>query len=85
MSRECTRWRNDIGAYAVGALEADEPAAVSRHLAGCPACRAEYQDLLPVVDWLNRTKQHLTACRPCRADYEELLLPGPPGCVIAGW
>ena len=73
MSQGCARWRGDLGAYVIGALEREERAAMRQHLGACPACRADYQDLLPVRDWLTLTKRHLAACRACRADYEELL------------
>lgn len=54
MSQACGGWRGDIGAYVVGALGPVEAARVKRHLRGCAACRADYQDLLPVRDWLGR-------------------------------
>ena len=54
MSQACARWRGDVGAYIVGALSPAEAARVKRHLRGCAACRAEYQDLIPVRDWLGR-------------------------------
>jgi len=54
MSRACAGWRGDIGAHVVGALGPVEAAKVKRHLRGCAACRADYQDLLPVCDWLGR-------------------------------
>jgi hypothetical protein len=54
MSQACTGWRGDIGAYVVGALGPAEAARVNRHLRGCAPCRADYQDLLPVCDWLGR-------------------------------
>jgi anti-sigma factor RsiW len=54
MSQACAGWRGDIGAYVVGALGPVEGARVNRHLRGCAACRADYQDLLPVRDWLGR-------------------------------
>ena len=46
MSHGCAEWRDDLGAYVIGALEEDEHAAMRRHLAACPACRADYEDLL---------------------------------------
>jgi predicted anti-sigma-YlaC factor YlaD len=73
MSQACAEWRGDLGAYVIGALDREERAAMRRHLAACPACRADYADLLPVRDWLARTKRHLAACRACRTDYEDLL------------
>jgi anti-sigma factor RsiW len=69
MSQGCAAWRGDLGAYVIGALDWEERAAMRRHLAGCPACRADYEDLLPVRDWLARTKRHLTTCGTCRAVY----------------
>src|SRR5215813_13651908 len=54
MSQACSGWRGDIGAYIVGALEPGAAASVRRHLRGCQACRSEYEDLLPVRDWLTR-------------------------------
>jgi len=74
MSRGCDRWRDDVGVYVIGALDTAERAAMRLHLAACPACRAEYEYLLPVRDWLANAKQHLTACPECRARYEDLLV-----------
>lgn len=73
MSQDCARWRGDLGAYVIGALEREEGAAMRRHLAACPACSADYKDLLPVRDWLAHTKRHLATCRACRATYADLL------------
>jgi hypothetical protein len=47
-------WRGDIGAYIVGALSTEAGARVKRHLETCTACRGDYQDLVPVRDWLDR-------------------------------
>jgi anti-sigma factor RsiW len=46
MSQGCIKWRGDLGAYVIGALDREERAAMRRHLAVCPACRADYEDLL---------------------------------------
>ena len=54
MSQACAGWRGDIGAYIVGALGPVEAVKVKGHLRGCAACRADYQDLLRVRDWLGR-------------------------------
>jgi hypothetical protein len=54
VSLACVSWRGDIGAYIVGALSPQASARVRRHLETCPACRADYQDLVPVRDWLDR-------------------------------
>ncbi len=41
--------RELLGAYALGALEPGERAALERHLAGCPSCRAELGELRRAV------------------------------------
>ncbi len=38
--------RNDLPAYAIGALEEDERVEVERHLEGCAVCRAELDELV---------------------------------------
>jgi anti-sigma factor RsiW len=73
MTQGCARWRDDLATFVIGALEEDEQAAMRRHLATCPGCRANYEELVPVRDWLARTKQHLAVCQACRTDYEDLL------------
>jgi hypothetical protein len=54
MSKACAEWRGELGAYIVGALSGGASVQVKRHLEACAACRAEYQDLVPVRDWLDR-------------------------------
>lgn len=54
MSQACTMWRGDIGACIVGAIDPGTAARVRRHLRACRPCRAEYQDLVPMRDWLSR-------------------------------
>jgi putative zinc finger protein len=54
MSQACAEWHGEIGAYVVGALSPAEAGRVLRHLRGCAGCRADYQDLAPVRDWLGR-------------------------------
>jgi predicted anti-sigma-YlaC factor YlaD len=49
MGQACPGWRGDLAAYLVGALDSQACAAVRRHLGCCPACRAEYENLAPVV------------------------------------
>ncbi|HEV2261579.1 MAG TPA: anti-sigma factor [Candidatus Rubrimentiphilum sp.] len=41
---------DDVAVYALGALPADEAAAVRAHLATCAECTREYQRLKPAVD-----------------------------------
>lgn len=44
----CRRWKEALGAYALGHLPAEERAALEAHLEGCAACRAEADSLLAV-------------------------------------
>jgi hypothetical protein len=48
----CPGWRDDLAAYLVGALDPQACTALRHHLGTCPACQAEYEDLVPVVGWL---------------------------------
>ena len=73
MTQDCARWRDDLAAFVIGALDREDRAAMKRHLAACLECHEAYEDLLPVRDWLIRARRHLAACRACRADYEDLL------------
>lgn len=50
-----TRWSEDLGAYALGALEPSETAEVERHLEGCERCRRELRWLRPAVQALPET------------------------------
>lgn len=52
MNEQSHPWREDLGAYLVGALEADEAERMRRHLDECAACRAEYLELAPAVGLL---------------------------------
>lgn len=51
----------DVGAYLLGALEPAEQAAFERHLAGCPDCRAELEELRMAVDALPRSVEPFAA------------------------
>lgn len=46
------RWSEDLAAYLLGALEADEAAAMERHLEGCERCREEMRWLQPALQML---------------------------------
>lgn len=52
MSSSCAQWRGEIGAYVVGALDNPARDRVTRHLAACAGCRADYSELVPVRDKL---------------------------------
>jgi anti-sigma-K factor RskA len=47
-----TRWSEDIGAYLLGALPSDERERFERHLATCPECRREVEELSVAADAL---------------------------------
>jgi Putative zinc-finger len=49
----CEHLRTAIGAYALGALDPDEAAAVRRHLETCPECAAEHDALTPLPGLLS--------------------------------
>ncbi len=51
----CTEVREALGAYALGALDADERASVTAHLAGCAECRAALARYETAVDALGGT------------------------------
>ena len=42
-------WREMIGAFALGRLDSPERTALQAHLDGCADCRAELEDVAPVV------------------------------------
>jgi predicted anti-sigma-YlaC factor YlaD len=44
----CEEVRLSLGAHVLDTLDAAEAAAVRRHVATCPACRAEYDELAPL-------------------------------------
>ena len=48
-------YQEDVGAFLLGALEPDEQAAFERHIAGCPECRAEIEELRVAADALPRS------------------------------
>ncbi|MEA2161333.1 MAG: hypothetical protein QOD66_3713 [Solirubrobacteraceae bacterium] len=55
MSGEHERRQEDVGAYVLGALEPPEQAAFEGHLASCPSCRDEVEQLRMAVDALPRS------------------------------
>jgi anti-sigma factor RsiW len=55
VSGEHERHQEDVGAYVLGALEPSEQAAFEGHLASCPSCRDEVEQLRMAVDALPRS------------------------------
>ena len=54
MIDETHPWREELGAYLVGALDADEAERMRRHLDECERCREDHARLSPVVGALGR-------------------------------
>jgi anti-sigma-K factor RskA len=46
------RWREDVAAYMLGALDPEAAAALERHAEGCERCREQMRWLTPAVDAL---------------------------------
>ena len=61
------RWKDDIAAYALGALEADEAAPLERHLGDCERCRAELRWLGPAVGALPESVERVEPAPGLRA------------------
>jgi anti-sigma-K factor RskA len=55
------RWREELAAYALGALEPGEGAELERHLAGCEECRGELEWLRPAVQLLPESVERVEA------------------------
>jgi anti-sigma factor RsiW len=55
------RLHEDVGAYVLGALEPAEQAAFEQHLAGCPDCRVELEELRVAADALPRSVTPMAA------------------------
>ena len=55
MTVEHDRHQEEVGAYLLGALEPAEQASFEGHLAGCPECRAEVEQLRVAADALPRS------------------------------
>ncbi len=53
------RYRGDLAAYALGALEEREAAELQRHLADCEDCRMQLRWLQPAVDLLPRSVEQI--------------------------
>jgi anti-sigma-K factor RskA len=52
MTVDHDRWADSAGAYVLGAMTADERKRFESHLATCPACREEVDDLRPAAEAL---------------------------------
>jgi anti-sigma factor RsiW len=71
----CEQLRSAVGAYALGALDPDEAAAVRRHLEVCPRCAAEHDELAPLPGLLSLAAGAEEAVeKPLSPAFEERLL-----------
>jgi Putative zinc-finger len=71
----CDELRHAIGAYALGALDHDEAERVRRHIAECPLCAAEHDELAPLPDLLTVAGgAHAATADPLPPAFEERLL-----------
>jgi anti-sigma factor RsiW len=75
VTADCRALRPLLGAYVLGALEADEAEEVREHLAACPGCAAEHARLSPLPDLLRLADgAHRAAAEPLSPKVEERLL-----------
>jgi anti-sigma-K factor RskA len=86
------RWKDDVAAYVLGALEPSEAAELERHTAGCADCRAELRWLNPAVDLLPEKVERLEAPAGLRAKIvdqvraePERQAPSATGRWLRGW
>lgn len=71
----CEHLQSAVGAYALGALDPDEAAAVRRHLETCPECAAVYDELAPLPGLLSLAGGADEAVeKPLSPAFEERLL-----------
>jgi hypothetical protein len=59
MDRDHTSYREEIGAYLLGALTDDEREAFEQHMHDCVECRAEIEQLRPAADALPRSVEQV--------------------------
>jgi anti-sigma factor RsiW len=66
-TRDHRRWRADLAAYSLGALEPEEEIEMARHLEGCERCRDELRWLQPAIDVLPESVAQLEPPEGLRA------------------
>ena len=64
---EHDRWRDDLAAYVLGALEPGEAAELERHIASCEECRVEFDWLRPAAQLLPESVERLEPPAELRA------------------
>jgi anti-sigma factor RsiW len=90
----CEHLRPALGAYSLGALDADEAAEVRRHIESCPECAAEFDLLAPLPGLLEMAGgAEKAVAEPLSPAFEERLLDafarehadGPPRRRRPAW
>jgi anti-sigma factor RsiW len=71
--RDHERYREDVGAYLLGALPDPDREAFERHLAGCVECREDVERLRPAADALPRSVQPLEPPASLKASLMEAI------------
>jgi anti-sigma-K factor RskA len=61
------RWREEVAAYVLGALDPERVAELERHTRGCERCQAEIRWLTPAVDALPQTVERIEPPRELRS------------------
>ncbi|GGK94810.1 hypothetical protein Sme01_57530 [Sphaerisporangium melleum] len=71
----CADLRMSLGVYALGALDPEEAVLVEAHLATCPECRAEFEEISGLGDLLARVSEEdiEQASRPPQAVLDRLI------------
>jgi hypothetical protein len=68
-----TSYRDEVGAYLLGALTDSERAAFEAHLEACPECRHEVERLRPAADLLPRSVQQVEPSPGLKASLMEVV------------
>jgi anti-sigma factor RsiW len=55
---KCAEVHPNLAAFALGGLEAEEAAEIRRHLASCPGCQSDLEELLKVNSVPSRRRPH---------------------------
>ena len=72
-ARDHQRYREDVGAYLLGALPDRDGEAFERHLAGCAECREDVERLRPAADALPRSVEPLAPPASLKASLMEAI------------
>lgn len=91
-ARDHRRWRADLAAYLLGALDAEENQALERHLGDCRRCRDELRWLQPAIDLLPESVPQLEPpprlrarlLAEVRSGSAETAPAGEPGGLLEG-